>query len=79
MWLEAKPKKFKLLFVSYSGREYMVELMRVGIALEEPPFIAYEQKDDTIVANDVRFSSLDSLASSFGCMLGDFTSVDQTN
>lgn len=72
-------KEYKLLFVTPSGREYMVTLVAAGNFDSSPPFVATEQEDGVIVAGEGTYSSLDQLAIEHGCFVALVESVEPTN
>ena len=67
-----------MLYVSSSGREYMVTLQSLGPFNDVPPFVIWEDEDDVFIDRntDIRYSSLQQLASHHGCILGSIVSVD---
>jgi hypothetical protein len=73
------PKKYKLLFVTLSGREYMATLQATGDFHTQPPFVAWEREDETIEAAEVRYSSMGHLAVEHGLLLTEMVSADPTN
>jgi hypothetical protein len=79
-WLDARGgKKYKLLLVTLSGREYMIDLVSVGDVHDEPPFVAYEREDGFIETTESLYSSLDRLAIEHGCIVGEWTGVEPVN
>lgn len=74
---------YKVMFVSESGREYMMDLQSNGAFGEELPFVAWEVKDGFIEVRDGDvtrlFSSLDEFAIMHGCMIVGSESIEPTN
>lgn len=76
--------EYKLLFVTPSGREYLVTLIAMGRYHDKPPFVAWEQDDGFVKATledgkEMTYSSLEHLAGEHGCLRGDMVSVDPVN
>jgi hypothetical protein len=72
-------KKYRVLLSTPSGREYMFELHSTGPFCGSPSFIVWEQEDGAFEAEGVRYSSMEHFAASFGCVLGEATSVEAAN
>lgn len=70
---------YKLLYVTPSGREYMVTLTSTGPFSEPPPFVATEREDGLVETVDSLYSSVQELATMHGCIVGEFVSVDPAN
>lgn len=79
-WLDFKGStQYKLLYVTPSGREYMVTLTSTGAFNDKPPFVVTEREDGIFEAVDRTYSSLQDLATMHGCVIGDVVSVDPAN
>lgn len=72
-------KKYQMLLITPSGREYMVTLTAMGQYNDDPPMVVWEQEDGTFLAGGIPYLSLDKLAIEFGCVVGTYSSVDPVN
>jgi hypothetical protein len=73
------PKRFRILFISASGREYTADLQATGDFHTQPPAVVWERDDDTVEAAEVRYSSLEHLAIDHGLIFLGMTSAEPVN